>query len=374
MRGEPMVLGAISKLYAAALAREDWSSVLGEVRDAFAGHHVILSIHDFGSGQVPFFASAGLEEQHCERILSEESWRMASPIFGAIQPGTALPRGALCSDSEFARSAFYNEVLRPARGFHSVGAFLRGPGSLMANVNICRPPYAAAYDAPDAAALQTMLPHIAMALEVQARITAAGGRSRSLEGLLDRFAVAALVSDRSARPSFANARAQTLLAAADGLALSPTGLVAATPALTQELHAGIARVAAGNGDGRIAPVRLHLQRPSRRPALRVTLTPASGLDPDGAPTGSVAVLVTEPDAPPPVDKEALAETFHLTRREADVACLLAGGADLPAIADALDLGIGTIRFHLKHVFQKTGTANQAALVALARGFIRLDPA
>ena len=68
-----------------------------------------------------------------------------------------------------------------------------------------------------------------MALEVQARMTAANGRSRSLEGLLDRFAVAALVSDPSARPGFVNARAQTLLAAADGLALSSDGLVAATP-------------------------------------------------------------------------------------------------------------------------------------------------
>ena len=36
MRGEPMALGAISKLYAAALAHEDWSAVLGEVRESLA--------------------------------------------------------------------------------------------------------------------------------------------------------------------------------------------------------------------------------------------------------------------------------------------------------------------------------------------------
>jgi DNA-binding CsgD family transcriptional regulator len=87
----------------------------------------------------------------------------------------------------------------------------------------------------------------------------------------------------------------------------------------------------------------------------------------------VAVLVTEPDAPPPIDKEALADSFQLTRREADVACLLAAGADISAIAAALDLGIGTVRGHLKHVFRKTGTTSQGALVALARGFIQLDP-
>src|SRR5687768_10567902 len=370
MRGEPMVLGAMSQLYAAALGRQDWSAALEQVRDAFAGHHVLLATHDFGSGRVPFASSAGIDAQDRDRVLSEEAWRVASPYFGTVPLDAALPRGALVSDVEFVRSAFYNEFLRPARGFHSVGALLRGPGPLMASINICRPAYAGAYDAPDAAALQALLPHVAMALEVQARMTAADGRSRSLEALLDRFAVAALVSDPAGRPGFLNARAQTLLAAADGLALSPDGLVAATPALTHELRDGIARVATSNGDGRIAAIRLRLQRPSRRPALRVTLTPAGRLDPDGA--GSVAVLVSEPDAPPLIDKEALADAFHLTRREADVACLLASGADLSAIAAALDLGIGTVRSHLKHVFQKTGTASQAALVALARDFSGLD--
>ena len=370
MRGEQALLGAVSQLYAAALARDDWSSVLAQVRDAFTSHHVILATHDFSGGRVPFFASVGIEEQHCARVLSEEAWQMASPYFGAVPLDAALPRGALVSDGDFVRSEFYNEILRPARGFHGVGALLRGPGPLMTSINICRPAYAGAYDAADAAALQTLLPHVAMALEVRARMTAAADRNRSLEGLLDRFAVAALVSDRSARPSFLNARAETLLAAADGLALSPDGMVAATPALTHELRDGIARVATSNGDGRIAAIRLRLQRPSRRPALRVTLTPAGRLDPDGA--GSVAVLVSEPDAPPLIDKEAFADSFQLTRREADVACLLATGADIPAIAVALDLGIGTVRSHLKHVFQKTGTASQAALVALARDFSGLD--
>jgi len=368
MHGE--VLVAISKLYAAALARDNWNAALEQMRDAFAAHHVILATHDFISGLVPFVSSVGIDERDCARVLSEDGWRMASPYYGTLPLDAALPRGAVASDAEFVRSEFYNEILKPARGFHGVGAFLRGPGSLMASINICRPVYAGAYDAPDAAALQAVLPHLAMALEVQARMTAAADRGRTLEGLLDRFAVAALVSDPAARPSFLNVRAESLVAAADGLALTPDGLIAATPELTRALRAGIARVAAGTGEARIAAIRLRLQRPSQRPALRVTLTPAWRLDPEGA--GSVAMLVTEPDVPAPIDKMALADSFRLTRREAEVACLLAGGADLPAIAAALDLGIGTVRSHLKHLFQKTGTASQAALVALVRDFSGLD--
>lgn len=34
--------------------------------------------------------------------------------------------------------------------------------------------------------------------------------------------------------------------------------------------------------------------------------------------------------------------------------------------------VGTVRFHLKNAYQKTGTRSQAALVAPARGFARPD--
>jgi len=61
MRGEPALLNAINRLYAATLARDDWGAVLEQVRDAFTGHHVILAMHDFGTGAVPFAASTGIE-------------------------------------------------------------------------------------------------------------------------------------------------------------------------------------------------------------------------------------------------------------------------------------------------------------------------
>jgi DNA-binding CsgD family transcriptional regulator len=307
-------------------------------------------------------------------VLSEEAWRMAAPYFGNVPLDVALPRGALVSDGEFARSVFYNEILRPARGFHGVGARLRGPGSLVASINICRPERIGAYETADAEALQRVLPHLAMALEVRTRIGAANGESRTLERLLDRFATAALIVDGSARLRFRNACAERLLTEGDGLGLSPAGLVAATPALTRDLRAAVTRAAGlkvGSVGSLAAAIRVSLPRPSLRPALRITLTPAWRLD-DGASPGAVALLVTEPDAPPPIDQEALADSFRLTRREAEVAILLAGGLDVAAIAAALDVGRGTVRFHLKHVFLKTGASSQAALVALARGFTRAD--
>jgi DNA-binding CsgD family transcriptional regulator len=379
MSGDPALLSAINRLYAAALAREDWPSALASIRDAFAGHHIVLGAHDFESGQRPFIATAGIDPVDHARLLSDEANQMAYPYFAATPVDVAIPRGALVRDSEFARSAFYNEFLRPAQGFHSVGATLRGPGPLTTIVHVCRPERAGEYDAPDAAAFQVLVPHLLMALEVRHRLNAADSRSDGLERLLDQVSVATFVTDGSARPRFMNARARALIAGGDGLMQNAAGLAAATPALTRDLRAAIAGIAAGNGNGAgpAAGLRLRLARPSQRPPLRATLMPAWRLDPDGAggngaSAHGVAILVAEPDAPPPIDKEALADTFRLTAREAEIAVLLAGGADPARIAATLDLGIGTVRNHLKRVFQKTGVASQAALVALARGFTRLD--
>ena len=245
MRGEPALLNAITQLYAATLARDDWGAVLEQVRDAFAGHHVILAMHDLGSGAVPFAASVGIERENEARFLSTDAVRRSAPIYGAFPMDTALPRSALISDGDFARSDFYDEFVRPMQGFHSVGAVLRGPDQFTASINICRPERAGAYDLPDATALQLMLPHVAMALEIQARMRAAN-RSYDLERLLDCFAIAALVCDSSGRPGFMNARAQALFAAGDGLSLCPTGLAAATP----KPHAGAARRHRARGGGR----------------------------------------------------------------------------------------------------------------------------
>jgi DNA-binding CsgD family transcriptional regulator len=323
-----------------------------------------------GTGAVPFAASVGIEQQDEARFLSTDAVRKSAPIYSAVPLDTALPRSAFISDSDFARSDFYDEFVRPMGGFHSVGAVLRGPDQFTASINICRPQRAGGYDVPDATALQLMLPHVAMALEIQARMNAVNDRNHGLERLLDCFAIAALVCDSFGRPRFMNARAQALCAAGDGLSLCPGGLAAAAMQQTRELRFAIARVATGRDNGGPAAIRLKLPRPSQRPDLRVTLMPLARLDPDVA--GGAAMLVTEPDAPPPIDKEALADNFHLTQREADVACLLAGGADLNVIAASLDLGLGTVRFHLKNAFQKTGTRSQSALVALARGFARPD--
>ena len=60
----------------------------------------------------------------------------------------------------------------------------------------------------------------------------------------------------------------------------------------------------------------------------------------------------------------LTDAFHLTRREADVADLLASGSDPACIARTLGISLDTVRTHLKHVYRKTNTHSQCDVVRL----------
>jgi DNA-binding CsgD family transcriptional regulator len=64
------------------------------------------------------------------------------------------------------------------------------------------------------------------------------------------------------------------------------------------------------------------------------------------------------------DTLAIREAFGLTAREAEVACLLGQGLDVPAIARRLNIRPDTARTYLRDVYCKTGTRRQTELVAL----------
>lgn len=65
-----------------------------------------------------------------------------------------------------------------------------------------------------------------------------------------------------------------------------------------------------------------------------------------------------------LDAALIQQLFDLTEREVDVVLLLCRGQSAVEIATTLGVQIGTSRFHLKRVFEKTGTGRQAELVGL----------
>ncbi len=79
---------------------------------------------------------------------------------------------------------------------------------------------------------------------------------------------------------------------------------------------------------------------------------------------AAVVFLTDPDHAPETPAQLLRRVYGLTRKEAQLALALAGGATLADAAEGLRIAEGTARRHLAAIFARTGIHRQAELVRL----------
>src|SRR6266545_3037770 len=143
------ILRTTERLYAAASepwTPNVWAPALEAVTDLLHGDHAILVGSENGSADGPFVASARVDGRDLARFFSAEGMRIMTPMFGAVPTGI-VPRAAFISDPDFARSAAYNELIRPMNGFHGIHAKHEGAARFV--LNVCRPQGTDNFDATD---------------------------------------------------------------------------------------------------------------------------------------------------------------------------------------------------------------------------------
>jgi DNA-binding CsgD family transcriptional regulator len=364
MQTNSRILGVIERLYAAAAGLEPWDEAVGSLTAFFEGGHAAL--HLFGnSGALDLSAYAGLDDDDRALFGSAEAAELFAPLAAMFPINRAISTFHLWSEHEYEGSALYNEVIRPANGFYGAGVIGLVPSGPF-HLSICRPRNDYDFDADEVGMLQTLLPHIATAVELSQRLRVASEGYASLVRVLDRLDSGVILANSGGVPVYANTKALSIVAEADGLALNG-GLTAATPEATRQMRVAFAQTAS---DSASEPVRLALDRPSHRPPLQLAFLPIRRLGAvvPGSGAAAVAIFLTAPGATPSIERQMVADAFSLTRRESEVAVRLAEGQDLATIAGDLGIRVAAARQYLKRVFDKTGVHNRAALVALIRGF------
>ena len=100
--------------------------------------------------------------------------------------------------------------------------------------------------------------------------------------------------------------------------------------------------------------------------LPLTRQRAPGIDANAA----AAVFVQKAAVELPNPPEVIASAYQLTKTELRVLLALVQLGGGPEIAEALGIGNGTVKTHLRSLFRKTGTKHQTDLVKLVAGFSR----
>jgi len=373
-------LGVIEAIYGAALEPDLWPDALDRVAGCLAADHAHIFIADT-STFVPSFAAVG-HGFPTEQLDDYHTYYQA--LDPRIESGRRLPAGVLYPDhvlsepAAFERSEFYNDFYRHRGLRWMVGSMLERTAQNTVGFAVVRRLKQAPFDDQDLRRLKRLQPHLTQAARMQRRLARRSGtRALSLE-TMDRLALGIVILNHRGRTIAVNQAAREIAGSDDGLSLGPDGLQTQngpSGAALQQAVAAALNCLAGEAD--TAPVALAIPRRSLKRPYEVLVAPLPAQSTHWGPSeGGVLIAISDPEHVPEPPAAQLARLYGLTPAEARVAAALVAGRTLKAIAEATGTTREGARWHLKQIFQKTGTKRQAELVKLLRagplGLMRLD--
>lgn len=361
------VLDLIGQIYEAGVEPRLWDATLLRLGDRFRANGGILATTVGGSNRLSFSSEFGAEpgwQALYNREFHKPELNPLFPAFRRLRPGVAAADWMLLPKQYLMRSPFYNEWSAPQDRHTYFGLVTSAGPQTVGAMMFCRGRRPGDFASEEVALLQALSPHLVRAVGLSRHLGALAGQRQLCGALLDVTANPIIVVEPDGRIVQANHAAWRILNAADGLLVRRDRLTAARPADTSAMRRRIRATAERDLAARetFAVVRCSGARP-----YGVTMTPvpvdAVGLEPGRV---LIAIFIADPDAMPPDMASILQTSYGLTPAEATLVALLAH--DTPSLADAADrLSVSrtTVKTHLKHCYQKTGTRRQTELIRLA---------
>ncbi len=283
-----------------------------------------------------------------------------------MRPGTVCTDELLCPREEAIRSEFWNDWIVPqGLGDALFGVLLsdRIMGIMCLDHGIHDKPFSRQ----DQQLAQQLMPHLQRAIQLHLRISTLESQQRAAVDALNRWSLGVILVNSKGLVLLMNRSAETLLNQKDGLLLDRRGLRTSRSienTILRGLIQGAIQVSLG-GNGGSPGGAISLSRPSSKRPLSVLVTPAcpnSHLFPVA--DASAVVFVSDPESMAESSAEILARLYSLTPAESAVASLLMQGKSTEEAAETLGISKNAVRFHIKHLFGKTGTRRQGELIRL----------
>jgi DNA-binding CsgD family transcriptional regulator/PAS domain-containing protein len=287
-------------------------------------------------------------------------WRQCDqhPIGAVIIPEMRISHPDRC------RADIFNGSSKPQRPERMMGATLLTEGFVSTVVSVSRPYSEGEFEAGQTQLFAALIPHLQRAVQLRIRLAALDGPPTSSAEMLNRLPHAVMLVDAGARVIFANQAAARMLGAGNGLSLDRDGLKAETTEDTRRLRRTIADCAEPANELGGEGGRFRLSRRDRGPLTMLVIPHRTQVTWIDILRPTAILFIAEAEQAAVLRSERFSQDFGLTRAEAVFAVEISKGDGLQATASRLGVSLTTVRTHLAHVFDKTGTRRQAELVRL----------
>lgn len=345
---------ASETIYDALLDDDCFAELPLMLAQAYGGRSTLIYWrHLDGSNEVLGHSGYFSDDQlrlYSENFASEDPWALAAAV--GQRENVAMDLEHLVPQSEFERSAFYNEYIRPMGDDTSrcLGIRIRtewGSGSL----GIQRGRGQRQFEAGLAAALDHDAAHVRRMLSIRGKMAGLRRKASCLEAVLDAVPQPALLVRADGCFLYANRAADILLKSSDQLRVR-NGKLSGTPSFGAAIAAATSRSNPEAGTALIGA--------TRRPAMVADVVPMR----TAQAAGCALVMLHPLHRPVGGRSRALRSLFGLTAAEAEIAERLAGGSSPAEIADQRRVSVQTVRVQIKAIAQKLGCGRQAEIAAV----------
>lgn len=305
----------------------------------------------------------------------ERDWQDKDPR----HPAAARAFGRVLSDVEvidaraFERSALYNEHLRKSDFRYSLFAHAAITPELTLGQAFMRKLPNGPFAPEDVQSLDALMPSLRRALHLRHLMLATRDAPGELRRTLDAMPGAVAVVDAAATLRCANAAAERLFAAGDGLVLDRGKISSSRSSEAQALAAALratARSAEGStGRTPRSPRVIMVARERARPLgiVLAPLRPVNALRRRCDRHARVLIAFHDPDARLCLDPALVAQLHGFTEVEALLAVALVRGLTLADFSHERSCSEHTARTHLKRMLEKSGARRQTDLVRMLLG-------
>jgi DNA-binding CsgD family transcriptional regulator/PAS domain-containing protein len=361
----------IGDIYDAALDATMWSCVLQRMCRFVGGSASTLYSEDSATKTGKSHYTWGFDRRYgwlyYDRYIKHNPFTTAQVFFDVEE---VISVADIVSHEEFRETLFYKEWVRPQGFVDAASAVLEKSATSYAAVSVIRHERHGVIDDDARARMSVLVPHIRRAVLIGQVIELHKAEASTLADTLDGLSAGTFLVDATGRIVHANRVGQNMIGEASAVRAATGRLLACDAVANQALHGifaladsgdeavgikGIAvPLAAREGDDHVAHV-LPLTSGQRRKA--------------GKPYAAVAAVFVRRaalDAPSPL--EAIAKRHQLTPSELRVLLGIVEVGGVPEVAKTMGLSDTTVKTHLRHVFEKTGTTRQADLVKLVARF------
>jgi len=365
----------VAGFYRAACGSTGWVDALVPFQRAMSAVVIVLFAVDPFLGCVAFSYEASdlPAEASLDYIRTYHRIDPNAQLVMALAPGEWRHCWEHFDDSYVASDRFYQEFLIPYGSRYASGCKLLQEGSLSILLGVHRGPGSRPLDSAEMAACGRLARHLTDAVVLErARVNVRNQGRLGME-LLARLRAPLVLVDEQRRLHHANPAAQAILA--KGGAVTERGgrlhcyRSQDDSALVVGLRQLLCEDRTRSGVTHADKVFLKARATNQHATLGLymyALLPKETLYAFGDQPLAM-LLFHEPGWRVALDPFVVAAAFDLTPGEARVAVATAHGASPEQIARQHAVSINTVRFQLRSIFGKTGTARQAELVSLLAG-------